>query len=440
MTLDLPSIEPATLGGSSGDPSQSKKEQTFSGAFARLRSGLLVGRDRSGHEKEPAPVIAPEQEPEAQGAQAPEADGAPEKEAAPEKEGAAKKPAGLRYDVLAAGSAIALAATAGAWALWPQGSRPPVMEKGLESGELMAPAAKLAGIPVAQRQGVVVEVPDEEAPGKAAEEVATLWSGGDGKTPAAAAASSAPASVAPPAPPAQAPGAGRGEDARRSAPAEAAKETKKPADALGAATGVARTVEPGPNVKAEDGRRAVSSPAEPPSKSETVLEQETKLYSMITELSTLVRRTREELAGVQDANKKLAKAIDAKLNDFERRLNLGEAQRALEAAKATPTAPPEQTNPPAAASPSKPASGTRNVVSAALSTDASAGGSAPVARYRVQAASPGLAMLSEIDRSGEEISPLQIAIGTHVPGYGKVTKISQRGTEWVVQTEKGPIR
>jgi hypothetical protein len=75
-----------------------------------------------------------------------------------------------------------------------------------------------------------------------------------------------------------------------------------------------------------------------------------------------------------------------------------------------------------------------------LSTQSEADVFAPPARYRVQAASPGLAMLSELDRSGEEVAPLQIAVGAHVPGYGRVTKISQRGTEWVVQTEKGPIR
>ena len=73
------------------------------------------------------------------------------------------------------------------------------------------------------------------------------------------------------------------------------------------------------------------------------------------------------------------------------------------------------------------------MITASLSTEAPA--APPAARYRVQAASPGLAMLSEIDRSGDDVLPLQVAVG-NVPGYGRVTKISQRGSEWVVQTEE----
>ena len=60
------------------------------------------------------------------------------------------------------------------------------------------------------------------------------------------------------------------------------------------------------------------------------------------------------------------------------------------------------------------------------------------ARYRVTAASPGLAMLSLLDRSGGEGSQLQVAVGDPVPGYGRVTAIQQRGSSWIVQTDKGP--
>jgi len=31
-------------------------------------------------------------------------------------------------------------------------------------------------------------------------------------------------------------------------------------------------------------------------------------------------------------------------------------------------------------------------------------------------------------------------VGGQVPGYGRVTKIAQRGLAWVVETEKGEIR
>jgi len=61
-------------------------------------------------------------------------------------------------------------------------------------------------------------------------------------------------------------------------------------------------------------------------------------------------------------------------------------------------------------------------------------------RYRVQAASPGLAMLADMDRSGEESKPIQVSVGGQLPGFGRVIKISQHGTSWVVQTEKGAIQ
>ena len=61
-------------------------------------------------------------------------------------------------------------------------------------------------------------------------------------------------------------------------------------------------------------------------------------------------------------------------------------------------------------------------------------------RYRVQAASPGLAMLADMDRGGEESKPIQVSVGGQLPGFGRVIKISQHGTSWVVQTEKGAIQ
>ena len=61
-------------------------------------------------------------------------------------------------------------------------------------------------------------------------------------------------------------------------------------------------------------------------------------------------------------------------------------------------------------------------------------------RYRVQAASPGLALLAEVDRGGGDGAQLQILVGDTIPGYGKVAAIGQRGTAWVVTTEHGDIQ
>ena len=49
-------------------------------------------------------------------------------------------------------------------------------------------------------------------------------------------------------------------------------------------------------------------------------------------------------------------------------------------------------------------------------------------------------MLSEVDRTGETGSQLQVAVGDDVPGYGKITAIAQQGSSWVVRAERGSIQ
>jgi hypothetical protein len=354
-----------------------------------------------------------------------------------------------RYKLATSVSLAALGvATIAAVALWPNGGAVEggVTEKGVDAG-LMAPASKLASVPLNERGEPTLEIPAASAPQKIAEEVQAFWSPDGASRKAStgpiAAAASIPASAVIVGevgvrPPTAVP------EALSVSPVVAVKATAVPTPALPAPVAAAAHAiasEPLAMAREEGTRRVASLPLEAVTKAdEKPLEMETRLFGMITELSTLVRRTREEIAALQESDKRMARALEAKMSDFERRLNLGEAQRSLDAAKATPTSPSEQANPPAAPPTARPASGTKGVVPASLSTQSGADVFAPPARYRVQAASPGLAMLSELDRSGEEVAPLQIAVGAHVPGYGRVTKISQRGTEWVVQTEKGPIR
>ena len=58
--------------------------------------------------------------------------------------------------------------------------------------------------------------------------------------------------------------------------------------------------------------------------------------------------------------------------------------------------------------------------------------------YRIQAASPGLAMLSAID-GGADDRPVEVVPGTDLPGYGKVRSIEQHGQAWVVKADRGEI-
>ncbi|WP_159729445.1 hypothetical protein [Methylosinus sp. Ce-a6] len=366
-----------------------------------------------------------------------------------------------RYKLVTSASLAALAvATIAAVALWPNGGgvESGATEKGAEAG-LMAPASKLASVPPNERGEPILEIPAESPPQRIKEEVRAFWtaeevrkaSTGPLTAPAPAAASPSVVSEIGVRPPPTATPEGP-KAAPVVAAVVAAKATAAPPPALPVsvaapvaapvATAAPATASEAPAKAREEGikRFASLAPDAPVKAEEKQLEMETRLFGMITELSTLVRRTREEIATLQDSDKRMARAIEAKLNDFERRLNLGEAQRSLDAAKATPTSPPEPASPPPAAPAARPATGMKGVVPASLSTKNEPDTPTPPARYRVQAASPGLAMLAELDRSGDEIAPLQIGIGAHVPGYGRVTKISQRGTEWVVQTEKGPIR
>lgn len=409
--------------------------------FSRVRAGLAGLRGTRGEEGDKISAMGAGAQAADDNGPAPQAEG----EVRPGSSGGSSwRP----HELLAATSGVALAAAAIAVvALWPNGggSSSGALEKGAEPG-LVAPASKLAGVPLRERvDPPVLEVPPAAPPQKIVEEVESFWTPGaqkahDQQPPA----SSQQASSAAPAVTASSGEIGVRASATAAEPPKTAVvgvsgapvvEQQPPQRVAVAPAAPAQVSEPVARPKEEASRRVATIAPDAPAKvDERTLEQETKLYSMITELSTLVRRTREELAALQETDKRTARAVEAKLTDFERRLNLGEAQRALDAAKAVPTGPKD--------APASPSAGgaTKDIVTASLATHAAPTAPSPGARYRVQAASPGLAMLSEIDRSGEDVAPLQVAVGANVPGYGRVTKISQRGTEWIVLTEKGPIR
>jgi len=174
-------------------------------------------------------------------------------------------------------------------------------------------------------------------------------------------------------------------------------------------------------------------------------EQETVVSAMITELSTDIHKMSEQLVKLKVEQKKLADATAGKLADFERRLNIGEARRALDGASAAvvEASLPAQTGETATTvvAPAQPlltAPVKHPAAKAADKTDNETTESS--LHYRVRAASPGLAMLAAIDQTGDDRKPLQVGVGGQVPGYGRVTKIAQRGLAWVVETEKGEIR
>ena len=160
--------------------------------------------------------------------------------------------------------------------------------------------------------------------------------------------------------------------------------------------------------------------------------QQIQVLDLVTQLGTLVRDQRAQITQLRQDQQNLVERVDSSLNDFTRRISLSEArgalggaaveQRPIQAAGATPVIAT-----PVAA---------RLTVPVPVSPPVDTGPH----RYHVQAASPGLAMLSELDTSGGEQRQLPISPGDTVPGWGKVVSISQRGTSWVVKTDRGLIQ
>lgn len=158
----------------------------------------------------------------------------------------------------------------------------------------------------------------------------------------------------------------------------------------------------------------------------------------VAQLGIIVRDQRTQIAALRNSVQASGEKVDAAVADFERRLALAEARGAINAAMGAD--PAFQPAPPSSVRQAAVVSGRASLPGGAQPQPAASAPSTGPHRYRVQAASPGLAMLSELDRSGGEGSQLQIGVGDQVPGYGKVTAIQQRGSSWMVQTDHGAIQ
>jgi len=178
-----------------------------------------------------------------------------------------------------------------------------------------------------------------------------------------------------------------------------------------------------------------------------------QVLELVTQMAAMVRDLRAQHAQLRADFGKAATDNAARLADFERRLALAEASHALSAAQiageplasvlASAPAPAGEAPAPSGSSAGRAGSATAVtapvvVTPAAAALPGSDKGAAK--RYRVQAASPGLALLAEIDRGGGDGAQLEVLVGDTIPGYGKITSIGQRGTAWVVTTEHGNIQ
>jgi hypothetical protein len=164
-------------------------------------------------------------------------------------------------------------------------------------------------------------------------------------------------------------------------------------------------------------------------------QQQVEVLALVTQMAVIQRNREERDRQMQADLAAMREQLETTTADFSRRLALAEARGAMNAAMGA-AAPP---------SPAQP-SALQSATPIAVRASSPAAPAAPAAndgvrrRYRVQAASPGLAMLSEVDRTGETGSQLQVAVGDDVPGYGKITAIAQQGSSWVVRAERGSIQ
>ncbi len=168
--------------------------------------------------------------------------------------------------------------------------------------------------------------------------------------------------------------------------------------------------------------------------------QQVQVLNVVTELGVLLRNQRTENAQLRTDVAQMRERLDSQLGDYDRRLSLAEARGAINAAMGAGTTSPIPT-----AAPALIPLPTLTVTPAVRPSKAGAppgAASSPDAprRYRVQAASPGMAMLAELDRTGDVGNLLQVSIGDDVPGFGKVKSIAQQGAAWVLTAEHGTIR
>jgi hypothetical protein len=160
------------------------------------------------------------------------------------------------------------------------------------------------------------------------------------------------------------------------------------------------------------------------------------VLSVVTEIGALVRDMRNENAQLRTQVATLNDTVANKTMDFEQRLGLAEARGSVAAAMG---AGKPQAAAPASVIPAVvTVSGARTLRTMAVTPVSAPARSAR--DYRVQAASPGLAVLADAGAGPGQAAGLQVSVGDDVPGVGRITSIGQRGSTWVVQTDHGAIQ
>jgi hypothetical protein len=330
---------------------------------------------------------------------------------------------------------------------WPHASPPQAVEPGMladQPTKVLAPSAALATVPPREEPNVARERPQvRETRGDEVQEVLSFK---DPKAPASPPAG--PVSPVPTPDPAAAAGPTLAVSAPAPSPAAAApvadSQPEKvaslppPASAPAvvrqvAAAPAAAAQEPGLGEVAKIESRlgeleaAIKERSNAPVTRADVNKAESQTSDQISRLAAIVTRLTGQVKDLEDQVRTESAGAQEKLADLTRRVSLSESKSAVAAA--------ERANVSQAAEASAASAG---VEGQAQGVRTRVGGENQKRSYRIQAASPGLAMLSAID-GGPDDRPLEVAIGTDLPGYGKVRSIEQHGQAWVVKADRGSI-
>ncbi len=144
-----------------------------------------------------------------------------------------------------------------------------------------------------------------------------------------------------------------------------------------------------------------------------------------------MRDARSEAAQLRTEVAVLADTLQASSKALEQRLSLALA-RDPAAAASEPGSQQGGAAPPASPS----AEDGKPVAAKAATTDSAR----IVPGYHVQAASFGVAVLSNVNAAPGQAGGRLVKVGDQVPGVGRVTSITPHGTSWVVQTDHGTIQ
>lgn len=172
--------------------------------------------------------------------------------------------------------------------------------------------------------------------------------------------------------------------------------------------------------------------------------QQVDAVGLVRELGAQLKDTRLTVAQLSETVADLKQQLEARTIEFDSRLTLSEAGTVLaESAKAGGATHPLSTAQPGAPSRTMPA--TRQAVGPVSSpapapAPAHVSSTRTVKDFRIQGASPGLAVLNVLTPAAGEAPVLYLGLGDQVPGLGRIKTISQRGTSWVVLTDGGLIQ